>query len=246
MSLMAIESFVATLLFAAIFLFGGRMHATRSPRAALSAGAGASTAYVFVHLLPELGEAGAVFVRETANLPLPFPELRVYVSALAGFTVFYGLEHLVARSREERLPEGPEQGHERRVFLLHIGGFTLYGGLVSYLMVRGITESPTPIALYAVAMGLHFLSADHALLREHGADYTRIGRFMLAGAVVAGWSLAMLVEIPKPILITGLGLVSGGVVVNSAIMELPSEKDGRFGPFLVGAAAYTAVLLLAR
>ena len=52
----------------------------------------------------------------------------------------------------------------------------------------------------------------------------------------------VLVELPKPIAITLLGLVSGGVVMNSVIAELPGEKDGRFVPFCLGAAAYAVLL----
>ena len=46
--------------------------------------------------------------------------------------------------------------------------------------------------------------------------------------------------------ITSLALVSGGVVMNSMVMELPTEKDGRFWPFVTGAVAYTGLLLLIR
>lgn len=239
------EPLAATLLFAAIFLFGGKLHTVRPRRAALSLGAGVSTAYVFVHMLPEMSEAGNVFVEATAGMALPAPELRIYVSALAGFIVFYGLEHLVARSREQTASER-EGERSGTVVYLHIGGFAAYAALVSYLMVRGISETPVPIALYAVAMGLHFLGVDHSLLREHREAYNRIGRFLLAGAVLAGWGVAMLTEISKPVVITGLGLVSGGVVMNSMIMELPGEKDGRFWPFVAGAVFYTGLLALVR
>ena len=86
---------------------------------------------------------------------------------------------------------------------------------------------------------------NHSLYREHGADYTRVGRFILAGAVLAGWASAVLIAaIPIPALVTGLGVVSGGVVMNSMIMELPSEREGRFWPFALGATAYTALLLV--
>ena len=40
-------------------------------------------------------------------------------------------------------------------------------------------------------------------------------------------------------------LVSGAVIMNSMIMELPQEKDGRFLPFLLGGVFYAAVSLLA-
>jgi hypothetical protein len=210
-----IDTLLAALLFATIFIFGWRLHRTRTPRAVLSLGAGATASYVFVRMLPELGEAQTAFVAASAGRALPAPELRVYTAALLGFIVFYGLENLVA-------------------------------WLVTYLMVRGISETRLPIALYAVAMGLHFIGVDHALLREHGATYMRVGRFVLAAAALAGWSVAMMTEISRAAIITSLGLISGGVVMNSMVMELPTEKDGRFWPFVVGAAAYTALLLLIR
>jgi hypothetical protein len=74
----------------------------------------------------------------------------------------------------------------------------------------------------------------------------RVRRFVLAAAALAGWSVAMMIEISRAAIITSLGLISGGVVMNSMVMELPREKDGCFWPFVAGAAAYTALLLLIR
>jgi ABC-type amino acid transport system permease subunit len=240
------DTFVATLLFAMIFIFGWRLHRARTPRAVLSLGAGATASYVFVRMLPELGEAQTVFVAESAGRSLPAPAFRVYTAALLGFIVFYGLENLVTWSREGPEPEGSCRDWSSPVFLLHVGGFALYAWLITYLMMRGISDTPLPIALYAIAMGLHFIGVDHSLLREHGAAYMRVGRFVLAAAALAGWSVATMTEISRAAIITSLGLISGGVVMNSMVMELPTEKDGRFWPFVTGAAAYTALLLLIR
>lgn len=240
------DTFLAALLFALIFIFGWRLHRTRTPRAVLSLGAGATASYVFVRMLPELNEAQTAFAAATAGRALPAPELRVYTAALLGFIVFYGLENLVKWARER--PEAGSSGREwsSPVFLLHVGGFALYVWLVTYLMIRGITDAPLPIPLYAVAMGLHFIGVDHSLLREHGAAYLRVGRYVLAAAAVAGWSIATMTAISPAAITTGLGLISGGVVMNSMVMELPTEKDGRFWPFVIGAAAYTTLLLLIR
>jgi hypothetical protein len=196
------DTFLAALLFALIFIFGWRLHRARTPRAVLSLGAGATASYVFVRMLPELDEAQTAFVAATARRGLPAPELRVYAAALLGFVVFYGLEHLVACSRER-----PESGRSSRdwsnpVFLLHVGGFALYAWLVTYLMVRGISDTPLPIALYAIAMGLHFIGVDHSLLREHGAAYIRVGRWILAAAAIAGWSVAMISEVSRTAILT--------------------------------------------
>jgi len=246
LSALQADTLLAVLLFAMIFIFGWRLHRTRTPRSVLSLGAGATASYVFVRMLPELNEAQTAFAAASAGRALPAPELRVYTAALLGFIMFYGLENLVAWSRERPESEGTARDWSSPVFLLHVGGFALYVWLVAYLMVRGISDTPLPIALYAIAMGLHFIGVDHSLLREHGAAYMRVGRFVLAAAALAGWSVAMLTELSRAGIMTSLGLISGGVVMNSMVMELPTEKDGRFWPFVAGATAYTALLLLIR
>jgi hypothetical protein len=242
-----IVSILATVAFAAIFLFGRHLQIARKRwrRAGISAGGGASVAYVFVHLLPDLSEAGKAFVEATAERALWFAESHVYLAALAGFALFYGLEHLVAWSRPSAQQQTAGAETNGFIFHLHICGFAVYAALVSYLMVRGTGLAQASIALYAVAMGLHFLSVDHSLLREHAVRYVRLGRYMLAAAVLVGWACGTWLEIPGPIVCTLLGLVSGGVIMNSMIMELPREKEGRFWPFLLGAAAYAAIMLLA-
>ncbi len=238
------ETFIASFLFALIFLSGNKLEGPLgfSRRRVLSAAAGVSIAYVFIRMLPELNEAGRAFVKTTAHRRLPFPELRVYTSALAGFILFYGLEHLAKWSQVTGRKDVPGYGGGDPVFLLHIGGFAMYGWLVTYLMVRSISEQPLPVFLYALAMGLHFLAVDHALGREHGNLYARPGRQILAAAVLAGWLCGVLAEFHKPVVLTLLGFVSGGVVMNSMIMELPTEKEGRFWAFCLGAGAYAMLL----
>ena len=61
--------------------------------------------------------------------------------------------------------------------------------------------------------------------------------------VVLGWGIAQLTELSPTVLALLIAFISGAVIVNSALMELPSEKDGRFLPFLVGGLAYGLILL---
>ncbi|HEU5259429.1 MAG TPA: hypothetical protein VFU28_25760, partial [Vicinamibacterales bacterium] len=72
----------------------------------------------------------------------------------------------------------------------------------------------------------------------------RYGRFVMAGAVLFGWLVAELMAVSKPLVITGLGLVSGGVVMNSMVMELPDGQEGRFWPFALGAIGYAGLLVI--
>ncbi|TFG48239.1 MAG: hypothetical protein E4H40_05005 [Candidatus Brocadiia bacterium] len=239
-----IETFCIAVVFAAIFLFGENLHIVyrTHKRRALSAAGGAAVAYVFIHFLPELALAGDTFVEITAGRSLPMPEYRVYLAALMGFILFYGLEHMVHWSGQSGRREKAGYGISDPIFLLHTGGFALYAGLISYLMVRGIDEKSVPILIYGIAMGLHFLSIDHSMHHEHGSMYDKFGKWILAVAALAGWACGILTEFPKPVVITMLGLVSGGVVMNSMIVELPGEKDGRFLYFCAGAAAYSILL----
>jgi hypothetical protein len=150
-------------------------------------------------------------------------------------------------ARRKWSPRNPEAGGESadvRTFRLHVGGFAIYAGLVSLTMAESASRGELPVALYCLAMGLHFVGAAGDLYVEHGPLYMNPGRYMLAAAVLAGWALGTLIRIPPVTFYTLLGLVSGGVVVNSMIMELPSEKDGRFWPFVCGAVGYSLVLLL--
>jgi hypothetical protein len=149
---------------------------------------------------------------------------------------------MVHRSRHSGHRDKLDYDISDPIFILHIGGFASYAGLISYLMVRGIDEKSIPILIYGVAMGLHFFSIEHSMHNEHGSMYDKFGKWILAGAVLTGWACGALTEFPKPVIITMLGLVSGSVVMNSMIVELPGEKDGKFLPFCAGAVAYATLL----
>jgi hypothetical protein len=100
------------------------------------------------------------------------------------------------------------------------------------------------MALYAVAMGFHFLLLEHSLRREHKSTFDRAGRYVLAIAPLAGWIMGVAMDLPKSVVITLLGIISGAIIMNTLIMELPKEKEGKFWPFLVGGILYGAILLL--
>ena len=210
-----------------------------APRRVLSAAAGVSVAYVFIRALPELSEAQEIFTRVTLNRGLPFPERRVYTAALFGFLLFYGLENLVARSGAH----GREHGEPAAglTYKLQLGGFAFYCGLVGYLMVH---QRALPTLLYLIAMTLHFLAVNHSFEHEYGSTYDHSGRWILAAAVVVGGSAGIFTSMSEELLATLLGFNSGGVVINSMIMELATEKEGRFLYFCLGAVGYSLLLLL--
>ncbi len=239
MNSLAIE-LAAIFLLACTFILGRYLRGpfADAPRRVLSAAAGVSVAYVFIRALPEMSEAQDVFTRVTLNRGLPFPERRVYTAALLGFLLFYGLENMVSRSARGREPGEPAAG---LAYKLQLGGFAAYCGLVGYLMVH---QRSLPTFLYLIAMTLHFLAVNHSFEREYGSTYDRGGRWILAAGVVVGGAAGILTSMSEELLATLLGFNSGGVVINSMVMELPTEKEGRFWAFCLGAAGYSLLLLL--
>jgi hypothetical protein len=237
----AVETGAAALLFAAVFLMGGRIHPFRSivrdRRSIISFSAGMAMAYVFVHVMPELAAARRSF-KESVNMHLRYEGMAIYFFALVGFLVFYGLDHL-----RKRLPESAGAASEAKGFRLHIAGFAAYAWLVAYLLVHNLEETAVSTALYAVAIGFHFLAVDHALRNEHGAVYERVGRFVLAGMCVLGWAAGQLFALPHHVVALLVAFLSGAIIMNSTIMELPSEADGRFLPFVTGGLVYGLILL---
>jgi hypothetical protein len=238
---MMVETGAAALLFAAAFLVGGRVHPFRAlirdRRSIISFGAGMSAAYVFVHVMPELHAARQAFA-ESVSVTLRYEGMAIYFLALVGFLVFYGLDHLRAHLRET--VEAEQAGTS---FKLHIGGFAAYVWLMAYLLVHNLEETPVSITLYTAAIIFHFLALDHELRNEHGAAYQRTGRFILAGMVMLGWGVGLLFALPNHVLALLVSFISGAIIMNSLIMELPSEKDGRFFPFMTGGLVYGLILM---
>jgi len=176
--------------FVAIHVSGYRLRwLAHTPRSIwrLSLAGGSSVAYVFLHLLPELARGQQALEGATRGELASSLEQHIYLLALAGLTLFYGLERLASGSRLQT--QNGAQATGAGVFRLHIASFAIYSFLIGYLLVHG---ERSDLFFYATAMGLHFLVNDHALREHHQARYDRVGRWLLAAAVLAGWAFGTL------------------------------------------------------
>ena len=226
---------------AVVHLFAGRLWFLDGlPRSrGLSFAGGVSVSYVFVHLFPEVQEAGAAIHKSEFGPLALFAEHHVYLVALAGFVIFYGLERLaqVGGGREASDPN-PD------VFWLHVGSFGAYNALVGYLLIHREEAGLTSLFLFFVAMALHFIVNDHGLREHHGALYRRRGRWLLAAAVLLGTGIGLTVAVPEGVLAVLFAFLAGGVVLNVIKEELPEERESRFPAFAAGTAGYAALLLI--
>ena len=234
---------LAALLLALVHISASRFKfLKRTPRSRwLSLSSGVSVAYVFIHILPDLSAAQVEF-QESVTL-LSAIEHPVYVMALFGMMAFYGLERAAKGSRKQSLEEGEGDTTQPGVFWLHMVSFALYNALIGYLLMHREEPGLVSLLVYAIAMSLHFLVNDYSMWDDHKRAYDRIGRWILAAAVICGWVIGTQTEISQAFTATLFAFLAGGVVLNVLKEELPQERESRFWTFAVGAIGYTGMLL---
>jgi zinc transporter ZupT len=206
----------------------------------LSASGGVAVAYVFLHILPELSSHQETFAKGL-GLGEQAAEGWVYLIALTGLATFYGLERAAKVSRG-RSRDGDDVV-EAEIFWIHISSFGLYNLIIGYLLLPREEVGLWPLVTYFVAMSLHFVTSDFGLRQHHKERYDRSGRWVIAGAVVAGWALATAAALPELVIGFLFAFLAGSVVLNVLKEELPEERQSRFWPFAAGCAACAALLL---
>ncbi len=233
-------SLVAVALFVLVHLYAVRLRFLDGlPRSIwLSIAGGVSVAYVFVHVLPELS-AGEAAIGGALGEAFAFLEHHVYFIALFGLAAFYGLDRLALASRMR----SADKGTTASVFWIHIGSFAVYNALIGYLLLHREQQTAVGLAIYAVAMGLHFVVTDHGLREHHRQAFLDIGRYVLIAAVLAGYGLGALVEVSRAGVAALFAFLAGGVILNVLKEELPEERQSRYWAFVAGAAAYAVLLI---
>jgi hypothetical protein len=200
---------------------------------------GIAVSYVFLHLIPELAEGHArlreLFGEETE--PSPVIELAIFLVALVGFMLFYGLERAAERSHAGR-------GGAGAVFWVHLGSYALYNAVITYTLPSTYRTGVAFAVLFTVAMALHFVLSDRGLEEHYGRRFDRwLPRLMLAAALLLGWLLAVLAAPTRSVTVAVLtALLAGSVLLNVFKEELPDARRSSFPWFLAGAGLYAGLL----
>lgn len=208
----------------------------------VSIAGGVSIAYIFLDILPELSHAQTEIQHSSIGM-IGYLERHVYLLALLGLALFYGLEKLALRSRLYRTEEHGEDCTQPGIFWLHIVFFGIYNAILGYLLRESENHGLVACLLLFFALALHFIVNDVGLREHHKQTYDRIGRWLLAAAIVFGWALGEAFQPNEAAVAAIWALVAGGIILNVLKEELPEEQESHFGMFCAGAALYSAVLL---
>lgn len=192
----------------------------------LSAAGGVAVAYVFVELLPKLAEGQT---KVDGSGLLPYLERHVYLFALVGLVAAFAAQRFTLTHEADRAPLA--------IVAPAVGGF-----LVGYSVV-GDDPAIRPIALFTIALGLHYLIVDHGVASRYPGAYRRVGRYVVAAAVLLGGGVAAVVTLDTAVLALVLAVIAGGVILETFRHELPNAGAVNVAVFAASTAAYSALLL---
>jgi hypothetical protein len=200
-----------------------------------SIGGGVAAAYVFVHLLPEVAQGSrevAEVLEEHVILSAVQEEL-LFLAALVGFLILYGLDHLA--ERRERTSG---------VFAVHLGAYAVYNALITYALPTRFRTGFGPAALFVIAMAVHFLLSDRGLAEHYQERFDRVGRPVLLGSLFIGYLLALGFAPTSAVVVSTLMALLGGFILYNVFSdELPGEARVRYPVFLGSAATYAVILV---
>ena len=235
-----IESLLGALGLSAIHLLSNRLQVlNRIPRSRwLSIAGGVAVAYVLLHLLPELREYHEVLTGSESFIFLS-GEDTVYSLTLLGLIIFYGLEKIATERKRQRKSDTPSPA----VFWIHMLSYGVYNLLIGYLSVRE-DRGWMSLFLFFVGIGLHFVVVDHGLHQHHRQQFAQTGRWVLAGAILVGWTVGVLTTIHDAVVACIVAFIAGGILLNTFKEELPEERESRFWAFALGSIGYAAILLV--
>ncbi|KST69980.1 hypothetical protein [Mastigocoleus testarum] len=236
----ALSGFLAVAL-ALIHLFCGKLRFVDIPRSRwLSGAGGVSVAYVFIHLLPELGEYQSILKQSEPGIT-SYLENHVYLIALIGLGIFYWLERLAILSRQQQQKAGKGKVTSIEIFWLNIVSFAIYNSLIGYLLLHREETDIANLISFASAMALHFIVNDHGLRQNHRSIYDHVGKWILAFSIIFGWVIGTGLEISESAIAILFSFLAGGIILNVLKEELPEERESRFWAFASGAFIYAVL-----
>jgi len=216
----------AVLLLAAAHLFAGRIEraAGAQLQRLLSLAGGVAVGYVFVALLPKMGNYTRFALEADPGAP-DFGQVRLYLWGLFGFLVYFAAD---------RYRAGRHGG--RTALLLHGLVFGAYSALVGYLVAHAgdIRVGYIPHLAVGFVMALHLFAVDHQLRAWHGDAFDRVLRPLFVVAVIAGWAVGTWLPLSTDVLATWSSILAGGILVNVFSEEFPRGGKGDARAFLAG------------
>lgn len=223
---------ISILIFALVHLFAekARRFDFISQGIFLSIGGGVAIAYVFVDLLPKLCSSDLLIKQSFDNI-FPYLERHVFIMALMGFLLFFIVD------------KSPSVAQKQGSFWLSLSSYVLFNFLVGYSVTDKDDPEVRPLALFTIAIALHYFTIDYSLNEKYGVIYNKIEKWLLIFSLVAGWLVGVWITLPEAAIALISAFLGGGIIMNVIRHELPKGNPHSLEAFVLSAMLYTAILL---
>lgn len=211
----------------------------------LSCAAGVTVAYVVMQLLPALSRSDEV-IRPLANQFLPTMERHGYFLAVVGIIVFYANNNQIALSRAKRAASHGSDRVDTRAFATSMVVMAVFNSLVAYSLADPSDPQVQPLVLFVIAMALYYLVADESLHSNYAGAYRRYGRWVLSGALAAGWLIGTWLPLPQVAVAFAVAFFAGGALVTVLAKVLQPGPRRNVWAFAAAAVAYSLLLMVLR
>jgi hypothetical protein len=160
----------------------------------------------------------------------------IYVMALAGFALFFGLGRAFATLIRDS-GEAP-----LKVLAAAVGAHALLNGSVGYVLAEHVRDGKD-LAFYVVAMAAALLVLDCAYLERGPRHWERLGRWAAAAGLLAGWAAGAVAAGPEPVVAAVRGFVVGAVAIGVLHEEMRDDAEALAWPFLAAVLSSAAVVI---
>lgn len=184
---------------------------------------GVSFAYVFVDLLPALSD-GEPVLKRTFDHIVPYLDKHAYLIALLGVLFYYGIQTRKSLECHRWLPAS---------------GYLLFNFFIGASLSDSSNPEIQPLALFTIAIGMHYFVRDHLVKISSNKPIL----WALCAALAAGYLIGTLTKIPDAVTAIAISFIAGGILLNILHYELPRPEKGGYPWFVLGALAYTVLLL---
>jgi len=207
--------------------------------------AGVALGYVFVDILPHLAGFQEKLLPLADAGPFGFLEHHSYLMAMAGVLFYLAISLSTEQARSNG--RGTETSFSQLPIATQAGAFSLaaYAFLVGYLLSERLTHGAGSTVGFAIAMAAHFAGLDHFYRNLYPRFYDVAMRYVLATASCAGWALGVVIELSDLVYALWFSFLAGGLMMVTAIFELPRIRTWRpYAGFCAGAVGFTVLVLV--
>lgn len=210
-------------------------------RKIISFSGGIAVAYVFLHMLPELVEGNSSIGKlllQTKSLTALL-DLGIFIIALFGFNIYFGLEVLAARVKLSH------RSSIKNVYFLHLMMYGIYNFLITYTMPLRVQSGIPYAIMFTFVIGFHFIFVDRNFNQNFHRYFSTSGRLFLLSALFFGWLITALTNPMNIVLVSFMiAFLSGSVLYTVFREELPTTKKSSFIMFTAGILLLSIILIL--